>query len=118
MSRTVPRTALVALMIWGGTAAVERTAASAESAAALTTDIAVACPTEAGFERYATLVTEDVSAAISYAADHGCISVPPGTVVRIDQGSTVREFSHVCVRPVGSYDCFWTFAAHIKATAP
>lgn len=83
-----------------------------------TVDITIACPKEDDFVRYATLVGDDVSAAILFKNDHGCVTLAVGTFVKIDKGSVQRDFSHVCIRPVGSYDCLWTFAAHIKIDAP
>ena len=80
-----------------------------------TTDITIACPKDDDFNRYATLLLDDVSAAILFKNDHHCVTLAPGTFVRLDQGSLQRESNHVCVRPVGSYDCLWTFAGHIKA---
>jgi hypothetical protein len=91
------------------------TAGHAQSPSALTADITIACPKDEDFTRYATLLSDDVSAAILFEHDHGCVTLQPGAFVRVDQGSLQRETNHVCIRPTGSYDCFWTFAAHVKA---
>jgi hypothetical protein len=73
-----------------------------------------ACLKEADFERYATLLQDDISAGIAYAMDHQCIMLPAKTFVRIDHGSTQNESNHVCIRPTSSYNCLWTFAGNLK----
>jgi len=89
--------------------------AVAQSPLARTVDRAVSCPKETEFERYATLLTDDVSAAILFYHDHGCVMLAADTVVRIDKGSLQSPSNHVCIRPVGSYECLWTFAGHVQA---
>lgn len=89
-------------------------AAQPQSQGARTVDVTIACPKEEDFNRYATLLLDDVSAAISFKDDHNCVTLNPGTFVRVDKGSVQRDSNHVCIRPVGSYDCLWTFAGHIK----
>ena len=81
---------------------------------ATTIDLTIACPKDEDFSRYAVLITDEVSAAIFFKNEHGCVTLSPGTFVAMDKGSTARPFSHVCIRPRGSYDCLWTFAAHVK----
>lgn len=88
--------------------------AQPQSQSAHTVDITIACPKEEDFVRYATLLLDDVSAAVLFKNDHGCVTLPIGMFVKIDKGSVQRDFSHVCIRPRGAYDCLWTFAAHIK----
>jgi hypothetical protein len=91
------------------------TAGAQPARTGVTVDMAVACPKEADFTRYATLTVDDMAAAIAFKDAHGCVTLPVGAAVRIDDGSLQRDFSHVCVRPVASPECFWTYAAHIKA---
>ena len=81
---------------------------------ARTIEKTMACPTEDDFHGYLALLITDVSAATAYALDHHCIGMEPGTIVSVEKGSTAALTDHVCVRPVGSTECFWTFAAHIK----
>ncbi len=88
--------------------------AIAQSPSARTADTTIACPKEEDFVRYATLLLDDVSAAIMFKNEHDCITLNPGAFVRVDKGSVQRDSNHVCIRPVGSYDCLWTFAGHIK----
>jgi hypothetical protein len=92
-------------------AATESSAQPPQSQSAHTVDITIACPKEDDFVRYATLLLDDISAAILFENDHNCVALPTGTFVRVDKGSVQRDFSHVCIRPVGAYDCLWTFAA-------
>jgi hypothetical protein len=89
-------------------------AAQPLSQPAHTIDITIACPKDDDFSRYATLLLDDISAAILFKTEHNCVTLPAGIFVKIDKGSVARDFSHVCIRPRGSYDCLWTFAAHIK----
>ena len=72
---------------------------------AMTDGPTVACLKEANFERYLELLNDDISAAIAYYMDHGCVMLKPKTFVRVDQGSTLTKSNHVCIRPTGSYDC-------------
>jgi hypothetical protein len=103
--------AIVALALLAGAIS-----ANAQSAPVAKTDgPTIACPKESDFERYATLLLDDVSAAVSFELDHGCLTLASGTIVRIDHGSMQRGSNHICIRPVGSYDCVWTFAAHVRA---
>jgi hypothetical protein len=37
------------------------------------------------------------------------------TFVKIDKGTLQNPSGHVCIRPIGSYDCLWTFAGHVQA---
>lgn len=88
------------------------TEAAAQSQPARTVDITIACPKDQDFDRYATLLL-DISAAVLYKNDHDCVTLPKGMFVRVDQGSVERDFSHDCIRPVGSYDCF----GHMRVTS-
>ena len=90
--------------------------AGAQPLPAHTIDRAVSCPKEEDFGRYAALVADDVSAAILFYHDHGCVMMDAQTFVKIDKGKLQNPSGHVCIRPVGSYDCFWTFAGHVKAS--
>ena len=90
----------------------------AQSQMARTVDITTACQSEDDFSRYATLLKDDVAAAIIFRNDHSCIVFSAHTFVRIDQGELMPETTHVCIRPVGSYVCYWTFAAHVELTPP
>jgi hypothetical protein len=101
---------LVAILIF----CLSHVAIYAQSPSAMTVDITIACPKEEDFSRYNTLLLDHVSAAIMFKNDHDCVTLATGTFVRVDKGSVQRNFNHVCIRPVGSYDCLWTFAAHIK----
>ncbi|MDR3421504.1 MAG: hypothetical protein P4L80_09740 [Xanthobacteraceae bacterium] len=87
---------------------------AARAQPAMTVDITIACPKEDDFVQYATLLSDDVSAAIAFKNDHNCVTLAPKTFVKIDKGSVQRDYSHVCIRPRGVYDCLWTFAAHVK----
>ncbi len=84
----------------------------AQPQAEMTDGATVACLKDENYDRYLTLLLDDVSAAIAYYTDHGCVMLPPKTHVKIDQGSTQQESNHVCT--VGSYNCLWTFAGNLK----
>ena len=88
----------------------------AQSQTARTVDIATACQNEDDFSRYATLLMDDVAAAVMFRNDHSCIVFSAHTFVRIDHGELMSETTDVCIRPVGSYVCYWTFAAHVELT--
>ena len=90
----------------------------AQSQMARTVDITTACQNEDDFSRYATLLKDDVAAAIMFRNDHSCIVFSAHTLVRIDHGELMPETTHVCIRPVGSHVCYWTFAAHVELTPP
>jgi hypothetical protein len=111
MTRTV--LAIVAATLLAGSAHAEQLPPSGVIA-----DITIACPKDEDFRRYGILLTDDVSAAILFKNDHACVTLQPKTFVKIDRGSMAREFSLVCVRPRGLYDCLWTYAAHVTATQP
>lgn len=106
---TATLTIIVVLMI-----GCPATKAQAQMSAAVTVDNTPACKKDQDFTQYATLLLSDVSAAMAFRMDHDCSVLKPGTFVSVDQGSTQRKSNHVCIRPVGSYDCSWTFAGHIK----
>jgi hypothetical protein len=95
--------------------AIEAAAQPKQPQSAVTVDRTLGCPKDEDFDRYATLVGDDVSAAILFTKDHNCVMLAPGTFVKIDKGSVQRASNHVCIRPTGAYDCLWTFSAHIKA---
>ena len=90
----------------------------AQSQIARTVDITTACQSEDDFSRYATLLKDDVAAAIMFRNDHSCIVFSAHTLVRIDHGELMPETTHVCIRPVGSHVCYWTFAAHVEFAPP
>jgi hypothetical protein len=77
-------------------------------------DPTFACGSDAEFSRYAYLVADDKTAAAIYLVEHHCPTLKPGTPIHIEKGSAVRDTNHVCIRPVGSTECVWTFAGHIK----
>jgi hypothetical protein len=106
----MPRVAALIVIVLAGFGL--RAAVAAPNAT--TVDATVACPLEADFSRYTELLVDDVAAAVSYEIEHRCLILPPATFVRIDHGSLDRPTGHVCVRPAASYECFWTYGAHIK----
>ncbi len=92
------------------------TAATAQQPqSGVTVDTTIACPKDEDFQRYATLLLDDISAAILFKNDRHCVTLAAGTFVRIDHGSLQKDSNRVCIRPTGSYDCFWTFAGHVRS---
>jgi hypothetical protein len=90
----------------------------AQSQMARTVDITTACQNEDDFSLYATLLKDDVTAAIMFRNDHSCTVFSAHTLVRIDHGVLMPETTHVCIRPVGPFVCYWTFAAHVELVPP
>ena len=90
----------------------------AQSQTARTVDITTACQNEDDFSRYATLLMDDVAAAIMFRNDHSCIDFSAHTFVRIDDGELMPETTHVCIRPVESTRRPLDFAAHVELTPP
>jgi hypothetical protein len=90
----------------------------AQSQLARTVDITTACQSEDDFSRYATVLKDDVAAAVTFRNDHSCIVFSAHTLVRIDHGELMPETTHVCIRPVGPFVCYWTFAAHVELVPP
>jgi hypothetical protein len=91
-------------------------AANAQTKESMTDGPTVACLKEEDHERYAALLMDDVSAAIAYYLDHGCMMLPAKLFVRIDHGS--MQTKRVCIRPTGSYDCLWTFSGNLMKEGP
>ena len=109
-----PHNILLSFLVAAGVLCLSTVRCHTQSPPARTVDITIACPKEEDFSRYTTLLLDDISAAIMFKNEHGCLTLAASTFVRIDKGSIQRASSHVCIRPIGSYDCLWTFAAHIK----
>jgi hypothetical protein len=76
--------AIVAAALMIECSAIETAAQPKQSPAARTTDTTIACPKDDDFNRYATLLLDDVSAAILFKNDHHCVTLAAGTFVKID----------------------------------
>jgi hypothetical protein len=92
--------------------------ATAQSPPGQTNETTIACRSDDDFERYATLLLDDVSAAIMFQMQRGCVKLAAHIPVRVDHISQHAGILHACIRPAGSYECFWTFAGHISTDIP